>query len=187
MNRPRPAPNGLSHHGGLRALYCRLGSEGAHEKGGVEGQIGYFRRNHFVPVPEVSSLAELNEMVEQWDRQDDARRIGARSKTVAECFALEQPLLMPLREEPFETGRLFTPNGRLSWSGIDGIFGSGTRNANILCQRDWGLGDDGVVGKDTFGAADRWLRDISGNGVVDTYDPCSRGGPTGGGAARAAQ
>ncbi|MGW2026689.1 Mu transposase domain-containing protein [Streptomyces decoyicus] len=96
-------------HFGIESFYCRPGIEGAHEKGGVEGQIGYFRRNHFVPVPEVSSLAELNEMVEQWDRQDDARRIGSRSKTVAECFALEQPLLRPLPEEPFETGRLFTP------------------------------------------------------------------------------
>lgn len=62
-----------------------------------------------MPVPEVSSLAELNEMVDQWDRQDDARRIGSRSRTIAEQFALEQPLLMPLPEEPFETGRLFTP------------------------------------------------------------------------------
>ncbi|MGW7081433.1 Mu transposase domain-containing protein [Streptomyces sp. NPDC054866] len=62
-----------------------------------------------VNTPEVSSLAELNEMVEQWDRQDDARRIGARPKTVAEYFGLEQPLLMPLPEEPFETGRVFTP------------------------------------------------------------------------------
>ncbi|MFI0269678.1 Mu transposase domain-containing protein [Streptomyces luteogriseus] len=57
----------------------------------------------------MSSLAELNEMVEQWDRQDDARRIGSRSRTIAEDFALERPLLMPLPEEPFETGRLFTP------------------------------------------------------------------------------
>ncbi|MDX3434287.1 IS21 family transposase [Streptomyces sp. ME01-18a] len=96
-------------HFGIESFYCRPGIEGAHEKGGVEGMIGYFRRNHFVPVPEVSSLAELNEMVEQWDRQDDARRIGARPKTVAEYFALEHPLLMPLPEEPFETGRLFTP------------------------------------------------------------------------------
>ncbi|MFG2174743.1 hypothetical protein ACGFMO_25850 [Streptomyces niveus] len=48
-------------------------------------------------------------MVEQWDRQDDARRIGSRPKTVAEYFALEQPLLMPLPDEPFETGRVFTP------------------------------------------------------------------------------
>ena len=96
-------------HFGIESFYCRPGIEGAHEKGGVEGMIGYFRRNHFVPVPEVASLAELNEMVEQWDRQDDARRIGSRPKTVAEYFALEQPLLMPLPEEPFETGRLFTP------------------------------------------------------------------------------
>ncbi|MGI5260887.1 IS21 family transposase [Streptomyces angustmyceticus] len=96
-------------HFGIESFYCRAGIEGAHEKGGVEGMIGYFRRNHFVPVPEVSSLAELNEMVEQWDRQDDTRRIGARPKTVAEYFALEQPLLLPLPEEPFETGRVFTP------------------------------------------------------------------------------
>ncbi|MFI2765471.1 hypothetical protein ACH5A3_42795 [Streptomyces echinatus] len=40
---------------------------------------------------------------------DDARRIGSRSRTIAEDFALEQPLLMPLPKEPFETGRLFTP------------------------------------------------------------------------------
>ncbi|CAL9644778.1 hypothetical protein SUDANB32_06433 [Streptomyces sp. enrichment culture] len=85
-------------HYGIESFYCRPGIEGAHEKGGVEGQIGYFRRNHFVPVPEVSSLAELNEMVEQWDRQDDARRIGSRSRTIAEDFALERPLLMPLPE-----------------------------------------------------------------------------------------
>jgi hypothetical protein len=96
-------------HFGIESFNCRPGIEGAHEKGGVEGMIGYFRRNHFVPVPEISSLAELNEMVEQWDRQDDARRIGSRPKTVAEYFALEQPLLMPLPEEPFETGRLCTP------------------------------------------------------------------------------
>nr|BFD87122.1 hypothetical protein StreXyl84_65230 [Streptomyces sp. Xyl84] len=94
---------------GIKSFYCRPGIEGAHEKGGIEGQIGYFRRSHFVPVSEVSSLAELNEMVEQWDRQDDTRRIGSRPETVAEYFALEQPLPMPLPEEPFETDRLFTP------------------------------------------------------------------------------
>ncbi|MEV6357851.1 Mu transposase domain-containing protein [Streptomyces hydrogenans] len=57
----------------------------------------------------MSSFAKLNEFVEQWDRQDDARRIGSRSRTIAEDFALERPLLMPLPVEPFETGRLFTP------------------------------------------------------------------------------
>ncbi|MFG2758033.1 hypothetical protein [Streptomyces wuyuanensis] len=91
-------------HFGIESFYCRPGIDGAHEKGGVEGQSGYFRRNHFVPVPEVSSLAELNEMVEQWDRQDDARRIGSRSKSVSECFALEQPLLRPLPRRTVRDG-----------------------------------------------------------------------------------
>ncbi|WP_256342007.1 hypothetical protein [Streptomyces sp. MW-W600-10] len=52
-------------HFNIENFYCRPGIEGAHEKGGVEGMIGYVRRNHFTPVPEVGSLAELNEMVDQ--------------------------------------------------------------------------------------------------------------------------
>ncbi|MFJ2774802.1 hypothetical protein [Streptomyces sp. NPDC087300] len=96
-------------HWGIESFYCRPGIEGAHEKGGVEGQIGYFRRNHFVPVPEVATLAELNEMVDQWDLQDEARRIRSRTKTVGEYFAMEQQRLKPLPIEPFETGRWFTP------------------------------------------------------------------------------
>ncbi|WP_426570365.1 Mu transposase domain-containing protein [Streptomyces canus] len=96
-------------HFGIESFYCRPGIDGAHEKGGVEGQIGYFRRNHFTPVPEVSSLAELNEMVEQWDLHDGRRRIGSRPRTIDEYFAVEQPLLLPLPHEPFETGRVFTP------------------------------------------------------------------------------
>ncbi|WP_425597516.1 IS21 family transposase [Streptomyces tendae] len=96
-------------HFGIESFYCRPGIDGAHEKGGVEGQIGYFRRNHFTAVPEVSSLAELNEMVEQWDLHDGRRRVGSRPRTIDEYFAVEQPLVMPLPEEPFETGRVFAP------------------------------------------------------------------------------
>jgi hypothetical protein len=70
----------------------------------VEGDIGWFRRNHLVPVPEVNSLAELNQLVQRWDAEDDARRIGTRPRTVAEHFAVEQPLLKPLPDEGFETG-----------------------------------------------------------------------------------
>jgi hypothetical protein len=43
-------------------------------------------------------------MVERWDAEDDARRIGTRPRTVAEHFAVEQPLLKPLPDELFETG-----------------------------------------------------------------------------------
>jgi transposase len=96
-------------HFGLEAFYCQPGEQGAHEKGGVEGEIGRFRRNYLVPMPEVGSLAELNQMIEDWDAGDGARRIGSRPRTVGEYFAAEAPLLKPLPEEPFETRRLFTP------------------------------------------------------------------------------
>lgn len=60
-------------------MYCRPGIEGAHEKGGVEGQIGYFRRNHFVPVPEASSLAEPPRPADRPDsRPKDPGYVSAR-------------------------------------------------------------------------------------------------------------
>lgn len=67
------------------------------------------RCNHLVPVPEVDTLAELNAMIDRWDQQDDARCIRSRPRTIGEYFAAEQPLLAPLPEGAFETGRLSTP------------------------------------------------------------------------------
>lgn len=92
-------------HYGLDAFYCQPGIEGAHEKVGLEGQVGWYRRNHFVPVPKVASLAEPNAMVDAWDVSDDARRIGGRARSVGELFAIKAPLLAPLPDQEFETGR----------------------------------------------------------------------------------
>jgi transposase len=94
---------------GLDAFYCQPGIGGAHEKGGVEGQIGWFRRNRLVPVPEVESIQALNALIDQWDADDEGRRIGGRARTVGEFLAVERPLLRPLPEEPFETGLWLSP------------------------------------------------------------------------------
>lgn len=96
-------------HWGVDAFYRRPGIEGALEKGGVEDQIGYYRRNHFIPVPEVASLTELNAMVDQWDVDDEGRSLRSKTRTIGEHFAQEQPLLRPLPREVFETGGWFTP------------------------------------------------------------------------------
>lgn len=40
---------------GFDSFYCQPGADGAHEKGGVEGEGGRFRRTHLVPVPAVDS------------------------------------------------------------------------------------------------------------------------------------
>ena len=96
-------------HWGIEAFYCQPGITGAHERGGVEGDIGWFRRNHFAPLPEVDSIDELNTLVDDWDVADENRRIANRARTVGDHFATEQPLLAPLPVEAFETGRWFTP------------------------------------------------------------------------------
>ena len=96
-------------HFDIDAFYCQPGIKGAHEKGGVEGDIGWFRRNHLVPVPQVDTLAQLNEHIDGYDLADDHRRIEARAHTVGQAFAAEQTLLKPLPVEPFETGLWLTP------------------------------------------------------------------------------
>lgn len=96
-------------HYGFDAFYCAPGRDGAHEKGGVEGEGGRFRRTHLVPMPRVDSLAELNERLAGYDLRDDARRIGNRTHNVGHDFAVEAPALRPLPGEAFETGVTLTP------------------------------------------------------------------------------
>jgi transposase len=96
-------------HYGFEAFYCQPGPEGAHEKGGVEGEIGRFRRRWFVPVPRVASLAELNARLAEADAAEDARHVAGRAATVGEDFAAERGLLLPLPPEPFATATVLWP------------------------------------------------------------------------------
>jgi transposase len=95
----------LRSHYGFDSFFCRPGKDGAHEKGGVEGEIGRFRRRHLVPVPVVGSLAELNTLIAAGDLLDDTRMITGRPMTIAAAFAAELPLLLPLPAEAFDPAR----------------------------------------------------------------------------------
>jgi transposase len=92
----------LRSHFGFDAFFCLPGIEGAHEKGGVEGEVGRFRRRHLTPVPKVASLAELNALLAAADEADDARRIAARIETVGQAAARELPLLRALPDAPLD-------------------------------------------------------------------------------------
>jgi transposase len=96
-------------HYGFDAFYCQPGHEGSHEKGGVEGEGGRFRRSHCVPMPVVDSIDELNELLEAWDDADDARRVGNRTMSVGHDWAFERELLRPLPTESFDTALTLTP------------------------------------------------------------------------------
>ena len=96
-------------HYGFEAWYCQPGHEGSHEKGGVEGEGGRFRRNHCVPMPVVDSIEELNAVLEAADDADDARRISNRVASVGHDWAFEKTLLRPLPAEPFDTALTMAP------------------------------------------------------------------------------
>jgi hypothetical protein len=96
-------------HYGFDAFYCQPGVDGAHEKGGVEGEGGRFRRTHCVPMPVVGSIAELNELLAAADAKDEHRRIGNRAQTVGHDAQLERASLRPLPAEPFPTWLTLTP------------------------------------------------------------------------------
>jgi len=96
----------LRSHYAFDSFYCEPGQKGAHEKGGIEGEVGRQRRRFFVPIPRVKSLAELNARLEAADRVDLARHIGARRQTVGAMGDIDRAALRPLPAEPFDFARV---------------------------------------------------------------------------------
>lgn len=83
----------------FRAHHCTPGE--GHEKGLVEGLVGYARRTYLVPVPEVASFDELNAYLARSTAAEERRHRARQTDTVGERFAAERPLLAPLPVRPF--------------------------------------------------------------------------------------
>jgi hypothetical protein len=79
------------------------------EKGGVEGEGGYFRRNHWVLLPEARDLDELNSYLERCCREDQGRILNGRTEAIGAAMLNEQPHLLPLAAEPFELAEISFP------------------------------------------------------------------------------
>jgi transposase len=71
----------------------------AHEKGGIEGEVGYFRRNHWVPVPEAEDLAALNRQLLAGCHDDEQRTITGSAQSVGAALVVERDHLLPLASE----------------------------------------------------------------------------------------
>jgi hypothetical protein len=80
----------------FESMFTTPGIEGAHQKGGVEGEVGRLRRSHLVPVPAVGSIGALNRLLVDATEQDLGRRIAGRTVTVGEQLDTERPLLRAL-------------------------------------------------------------------------------------------
>lgn len=89
----------IRSHYGFKSSFCLSGEQGAHEKGGVESEVGRFRRRHLVPVPKVESLTELNERLEAACWADLERTIIGRPEPVGAMLARERALFADLPTE----------------------------------------------------------------------------------------
>jgi transposase len=99
----------LRSHYMFESQFTLVGLRGAHEKGGIEGEVGRFRRRHLVPVPTVASLAELNARLLAGCEADLRRQITGRHATVGETLARERPLLRSLPADRAPTSEHTTP------------------------------------------------------------------------------
>jgi len=74
-----------------------------HEKGLVEGLVGLVRRNFFVPVPNISTLEELNEKLLEYCRRYRGHKISGKSMTVGEMAENCKEHWIPLPPFRFDT------------------------------------------------------------------------------------
>jgi len=103
----------LRSHWGFQAEFCTPGE--GHEKGGVEGENGQFRRNHLVPMPKVRNLEELNQLLAAGMDEEQARLITGRSLSIGAAMLAEREHLLPLATEGFDLAALHFP--RVNQSG----------------------------------------------------------------------
>jgi len=76
----------------------------AKTKGKDERMVGYIKGNFFVRYRDFESWAHLNQLAEQWLREEADRRVhGTVKEVVAERFAREQPTLGPLPTRRYDT------------------------------------------------------------------------------------
>lgn len=94
-------------HWGFQSQYCNPSS--GNEKGGVEGELGWFRRNMLVPVPEAINLQAFNEQLLASCIANRQRTISGKRMTVAQAREQERPVLLPLAEDGYDLQDLLYP------------------------------------------------------------------------------
>ena len=93
----------LRSHYLFESQFTTPGLEGAHEKGGVEGEVGRFRRNHLVPVPERARSRRAERVAARRAASaTSARRIDGRPVTVGEAWARGAAAAARAAGEPFD-------------------------------------------------------------------------------------
>jgi len=92
----------LAGHCGFTPRACKPAR--ARTKGKDERMVGYIKHHFFVRYRAFDNWAHLNQLAEQWLREEaDQRRHGTVHEVVAERFVREQPQLQPLPTTRYDT------------------------------------------------------------------------------------
>ncbi len=79
-----------------------------HEKGGVEGLVGFARRNYMVPVPEVASIEALNCKLFEQCNCYGSHKVTGREHTVEVLNETEKKQLLQMPEAVFSNLQILT-------------------------------------------------------------------------------
>ena len=111
----------LAGHYSFRPRACRPAR--AQTKGKDERNVGYIKHHFFVRYRAFDSWAHLNQLAEQWLREEaDPRVHGTVREVVAERFAREAPTLQPLPSRRYDTA--YWEGREVSWDAYVDIRGN---------------------------------------------------------------
>ena len=94
-------------HWGYQSEYCNPAK--GNEKGGVEGELGWFRRNCLTPVPEAANLEALNERLLNACFANQKRTLAGRDAPIRETSRREVSFLQPPAADGFRLEELIYP------------------------------------------------------------------------------
>ena len=81
----------------------RFGRPGkGNDKGKVEGLVGYARRNFLVPIPQVTSFAELNARLLECCRRRWSDRLRSHDETIGERLVRDRDAFLSLPQAPYD-------------------------------------------------------------------------------------
>ena len=92
--------SGFLSHYLIRDRYGRPGK--GNDKGGVEGLVGFARRNFMVPVPRFATWDEFNLWLEDECRKRQADVLRGHGETIAQRLARDLDAMVPLPAAPFD-------------------------------------------------------------------------------------
>lgn len=93
-------------HYRFEAVFCNPDS--GHEKGNVEGKVGYHRRNLLVPVPRFNSLESFNMELLVKCEKDALREHYRKGEDIEELFQSDKDRLLPLPVTPLDVSKYIT-------------------------------------------------------------------------------